>query len=796
MLWSVLRLAALVLVLDISASAAPQASVAPDAVRNPMAGDSAAIQRGREVYRDTCEGCHGEGARGDRGPSLISERSSDDREDVGRFSIIRNGIPGTQMPAFSALPADSIWEVIAYLRSLSGTGSDANEAVPGNAADGEKIFWGKGGCSGCHEVNGRGGIVGPDLSAAGQNSAAYLRGKILTPNRNDGRGWFLRPPTTVIVKTRNGKEIRGVPNAEDNYALVMTDVEGHLHRFDKSDLVGETILRQSLMPSGYSRTLSAAELENLIAYLKSLKARDLTKTAATALAGGLTPDRLVNAGREPQNWLTYWGGYDSHHFSSLRQITPANVKLLQAKWALEMPGRSVLESTPLVVDGTMYTAGQPGQVFAIDAQTGLVIWKAVRQQAVVNPYQSNPFNRGVAMLGDRVFFGTLDAHLIALDARTGRTLWDTPVANTLEGYTITEAPLAIPGEVIVGVAGGEFGIRGFIDAYDPQTGKRIWRTYTIPGPGQFGNGTWSGDSWKHGGGPAWLTGSYDPELKLLYWAVGNPGPDLNGEVRGGDNLFTCSVLALDPTTGKRKWFYQFTPGDTHDWDANEDLILADRMQDGKVQKLLITADRNGMFYELNRTDGKVLFAEPFVSETWNSGIGKDGRPIFRPGWNSSSEGRIVAPAVVGGTNWQSPSYDAARQMLYVVAHDGAMGYRSAPQKYIAGRQYMGGSGYRPSPSHEVNEVLAIDTRTGRVIWRYQLLRYNPSAGVLATSAGLVFVCTADGNLVALDSATGKSLWHFQTGGRIASSPISYSVNGTQFIAVSAGQSLYSFALPK
>jgi PQQ-dependent dehydrogenase (methanol/ethanol family) len=774
---------------------AQQSFADPDVTRNPMAGNPAAIARGKQSFQQTCAACHGADARGDRGPSLISTHPSDDGEDVGRFAIIRNGIAGTQMPSFSALPVDSVWEIVAYLRSLSSAGGQANETVPGDAAAGERIFWGKGGCGSCHEVNERGGIVGPDLSSAGRNAAAFLRSKILNPNQSSSEGRFRLLPTSVVIKTQDGKELRGVVNAEDNFALVMTDAEGQRHRFEKSSLASEQMIARSLMPSDYGKTLSPAELENLVAYLKTLKSRDLARTAQAELPGGLADARLIHAGREPQNWVTYWGGYDSHHFSALHQITPANVKLLQARWALQLPGRSVLESTPLVVDGTMYTAGQPGQVFAVDAKSGLVIWRAERQQAKVNPYQINPFNRGVAMMGNRLFFGTLDAHLIALDARTGRTLWDVPVADTMQGYAITEAPLAIPGEVIVGVAGGEFGIRGFIDAYDAQTGKRLWRSYTIPGPGEFGNNTWEGDSWKRGGGPAWMTGSYDPQLHLLYWAVGNPGPDLNGQVRKGDNLFTCSVLALDPATGERKWYYQFTPGDTHDWDANEDMILADRMRGGKTQKLLITANRNGMLYELDRTDGKVIFAEPFVAQTWNRGIAKDGRPIFQPGWNSTAEGSIVAPALPGGTNWESPSFDAAHQVLYLVAHDGAMGYRSENAPYVAGREYMGGSGYRVESSKEANEVLAIDTGTGRVKWKYRLQRFSTSAGVLATSSGLVFVCTGDGNLIALDAGTGKSLWHFRTGGRIASSPISYAIDGTQFIAVSAGETLYSFALP-
>jgi PQQ-dependent dehydrogenase (methanol/ethanol family) len=314
----------------------------------------------------------------------------------------------------------------------------------------------------------------------------------------------------------------------------------------------------------------------------------------------------------------------------------------------------------------------------------------------------------------------------------------------------------------------------------------------------LGNKTWSGDSWKQGSGATWLTGSYDPELNLLYWAVGNPGPDMNGDVRKGDNLFTCSVVALDPEKGTLKWYYQFTPGDTHDWDANEDLILVDRVIDGDMHKLIMQADRNGMFYVLDRTNGKLLFAKPYVKQNWNSGFREDGSPILIPGWRASSKGSVVYPTGVGGSNWQSPSYDPASSWLYVVARDHSQGYRSAPVTYEAGRQYIGGM---PFPAGDTpgevgkNGILAIDTTNGEVKWKFPIVRGSFGAGVLSTGGGIVFAGTADGDLIALDSKSGKPLWHFQTGGDVNSSPMSYSVGGKQFVAISAGNVLYSFALP-
>jgi alcohol dehydrogenase (cytochrome c) len=779
------------------ASALAQRADMPDVQKNPFAGAPAAIAAGRALYQQTCQSCHGGEAQGDRGPALASGSFRHGGEDSDLFRTIRAGVPGTQMPAFSLLPADNVWRIITYLRSLDANNAAVNEGVTGNAAAGQQTFWGKGGCGRCHEVNARGMDIGPDLSSAAKNSAAYLRSMITNPNALSANAprWFR--PSGVRVKTRDGNEVAGIERAEDNYTLIMTDLSGKLRRFDRKDILAEQVETKSLMPDNYSQMLSPAEMEDLVAYLKSLKGRDLSQTIQVDLPGGLSFERLRNAHAEPQNWLTYWGDYQGHHFSSLSQITPLNVGQLQAQWSVQMPTGPVLEATPLVVDGTMYTTyttAESAGVYAIDAKSGLLLWKYDRRQKAINPNQINPFNRGAAVLGNRVFFGTLDAALVALDARSGRILWETQVADTMTGNSMTGAPLAVKDKILVGVAGGEFGIRGFVDAYDPMTGKRLWRFNTIPGPGEFGNNTWSGDSWKHGSGAAWLTGSYDPELDVVYWTVGNPGPSMNGSEREGDNLFTCSVVALDPDTGERKWHYQFTPGDTHDWDANEDVVLADRVVDGVKRKLMLQADRNGMFYVLDRTNGKLIFGKPYVKQTWNSGFQPDGRPVLLPDSKSSSHGSVVSPILIGGSNWQNPSYDQARSVMYVVALDGGMGYRSIPVKYEPGRQYLGGA---PFPSNEASKsaLLAIDATTGKVKWNYPTFRVSMGAGALATGSGLVFLATGDGNLIALDSATGKSLWHFQTGAAIASSAISYAIEGRQFVAISAGSAVYTFALP-
>ena len=773
---------------------------APEVLQNPLAGDPSAARMGKIAYDQTCSACHGDGAQGGRGPSLATGQFAHGGEVADLFHTIHNGIPGTQMPAFAALPADDTWRIISYLRSLSAGKASAGEKVAGDPVAGKTLFWGKAACGQCHEVNERGSTLGPDLSEAGQGTAESLRDVILNPNHQTVR--FSRRQvrqTAISVTTRSGETVQGIRRAEDNFNLLMTDENGKLRHFDRDQIADEHDLPKSLMPDTYGKTLTTDEIQNIVAYLKTLNARDEAEIAKADLPSGLTPEDLRQAQKTPQNWPTYWGDYQGTHFSQLTQINRENVKQLQQRWSMQMPTGPLLEATPLVVDGIMYTTytTNNGQgVYALDARSGLTIWKYERRQKVTNPYQTNPFNRGVAIVGSRLFFGTLDGALVALDARTGRTIWEKQIANTMEGYSITAAPLAVKGEVIVGAAGGEFGIRGFLDAYDAATGKQLWRFYTVPGPGEFGNTTWSGDSWKRGSGATWLTGSYDPELNLLYWTVGNPGPDDNADVRQGDNLFTCAVVALDPDSGKMKWFYQFTPGDTHDWDANEDVILADAPINGVERKLMLQADRNGMYYILDRTNGKFLYAKAYVKQTWNRGFTPEGKPITTQNFKATPEGTIVTPTGVGGADWQNPSYDAKRSMLYVeVTMADAAGFRSAPVDYEAGRLYIGGKPFlAPNPNNR-SGLLALDTRTGDVKWQYSTLLGSYATGDLATAGNVVFMASADGNLTALDSDTGKPLWHAQTGGAIATAPMSYAVDGKQYVAISAGNVLYSFALP-
>jgi PQQ-dependent dehydrogenase (methanol/ethanol family) len=668
-------------------------------------------------------------------------------------------------------------------------------AFSGLVSPGEELFVGKGGCVTCHRWNGDGGVVGPDLASAAVLPTDVLRNKILDPNTNanpGGRGG----PSSILVRTKSGQEIRGIRRAEDTFTLLITDATGAIRRFDKRDLASAEVQQKSLMPADFAQRLSESEINDLVTYIKTQNGGGFTKFVLRAQNSGVSFDRLIDAAAEPQNWLTYWGDYQGRHYSALKQIDTSNVRELQARWAVQLPNNSLLEATPIVVDGIMYTSGAPGQVLALDAKTGLQIWRYQRQQKVVNPSEINRYSRGVSILGNRLFLGTLDAALVALDARNGQLVWETQVADTMLGYSITSPPLAVNDKIITGVGGGEFGANGMIAAFDPATGKRLWHFNTIPGPDEFGHETWKGESCQHGGGPAWLTGSYDPESDTLYWTVGNPGPDYDANVRAGDNLFTCSVIALDPNTGRRKWHYQFTPNDSHDWDSTEDVILVDRMFQGQPRKLLLHADRNGMFYVLDRTDGKLLLGKPFVRQTWNTGFDANGRPKIVPNTDSQPEGSIpVYPSAGGGTNWQAPSYSPDTGWLYLMTGDSGQRYIRRPSEYQAGKQYGGGGG-RGLGEPAIAAIKALDPETGDVKWTYPVSRGSLAAGVLATGGGVVFAATPEGNLIALNARTGAPLWRVQTGATIAASPMSYSVDGKQFIAISAGAVLYSFALPE
>jgi len=754
--------------------------------RNALAGDPEAITAGKNLYGEACQICHGGDARGGRGPALATGDFLHGGEDGQIFQNIREGIAGTQMPGFDMLP-NEIWQLVSYIRSLSGT--VAEERVIGDAAAGERVFFGKGGCTACHQVNGRGSRLAPDLSSIGRSTAQSLRETILNPNQREGR-----ERNVVVVKTRDGREIRGLRRNEDTFSLQLMDPAEKFHLLEKKTLADVRYEERSMMPDDYGRRLSAAEIDNVIASLKRLRVRDLARVAAEPITGGLDYERIRNSDREPHNWLTYWGDYQGRHYSALKQIKTDNVGQLQTRWAFEVPGGGPLEATPLVVDGVMYTTGVLGRVFALDARTGRTLWQYQRRSKVINPYDAAKVNRGVAMLGGRLFLTTPDAYLVALDAKSGLVLWEAQMADHLQGFSGTMAPLALRDRIIAGISGAEFGVRAFIDAYDPATGKRLWRFNSIPGPGEFGNNTWEGNSWSRGGASTWMTGTYDPESDTLYWGIGNPGSDLNGDVRKGDNLFSCSVVALDPNTGNRKWHFQFTPHDVHDWDSTETPVLVDRTYRGQNRKLILHADRNAFFYVLDRTDGKFLLGKPFARQTWAKGLDDSGRPVLVTNQEPTPEGNVSYPSMWGATNWMSPSYDPETGRLFITFREFGDRYYKRQDEFKPGRVYLGGK-TKPVEDQEWGGVKAINPETGNIDWEYKFYIGSLSAGVLATDGGVLFAASRDGNLVGLDKRSGKLLWHFQTGAPIDSSPISYAVEGTQFVALSAGSVLYGFALP-
>jgi alcohol dehydrogenase (cytochrome c) len=494
---------------------------------------------------------------------------------------------------------------------------------------------------------------------------------------------------------------------------------------------------------------------------------------------------------DPRNWLSYSGSFHAQRHSLLKQVHTGNVGDLVAAWVYHVPGASRLESVPVVVDGVMYVS-QPNEVYALDGRSGRVIWEYHHQPAL----RKGP-NRGVAVLGNKVYVGTPDAHLVALDARTGNLLWKSKLAEASDGYWSPVAPLAIGGKVIMGIAPGDHGLNGFLDAYDPETGERLWRWNAIPKPGEPGSETWSGDSWKTGGGDTWLTGSYDPELNLIYWGIGNPAPDFDGDVRKGDNLYTESMVALDANTGRLKWYFQYTPHDVHDWDAVEIPVLVDAPFRGEMRKLLVQANRNGFYYVLDRTNGKFLHGSPFINRlNWAKGLTPEGKPMRVPGVIPSIQGTRTCPATAGATNWHSPAYSPDTGLFYVAVMEGCgINYKSRDTFRPGGVPYMA-TGYVEDPEEPWQTyVRALDLTTGKLKWEYKQVgskRYG--AGLLSTAGGLIFAGDDQGVLTSLDAKTGKPLWHFNTGQMITASPMAYSYKGKQFIALTAGSNVIAFAL--
>jgi PQQ-dependent dehydrogenase (methanol/ethanol family) len=744
--------------------------------------DSQRIQEGGRLFARSCTACHGQNAKGGRGPDLTGKlnRGSLESEIVDN---ITNGIPGTQMPAFP-MPVESARAIVAYLRSLSAGGPDL--AVTGDASAGQQLFFGADGCSRCHAYRGQGGRLGPDLSRIGEaRTVRELQAAISQPHKDLVRGF-----ETIEVRMKNGAEIRGVRKNEDTFSLQVMDEQENLRLLLKKDIASFRLTGKSLMPEA---AVSGAQADNIIAFLKTAP----SPNAVTAPRGGLETvsfERLKTADKEPQNWLTYWGDLRGTHHSGLSSITATNVHTLTSAWAYQFGGTRV-ETAPLVVDGVMYVTGPGSNAAALDARTGRVIWRYTRRlPADIHSNCTVMTNRGLAILGDRLYLGTLDSHLVALDAKTGAPIWDVTVDDYKTGTSITHAPLAINGKIIVGITAGECALTGFLDAYDAASGRRLWRFHSTPGKDDPARATWAGNSADFGGGPTWMTGTYDAETDTLFWSTGNPSPDYDGTVRAGDNLYTCSVLALDPNTGKLKWYFQFTPHDTHDWDASETDVLVDAVFRGKMRHLMLHADRNAFFYVLDRDTGEFLMGKPFAKQNWARGLDAKGRPILIPNMDPTPQGVYVCPDASGATNFAAPSWDPKTKLFYLAVRESCSIYTSVTKTPQPGDPYTG-SGQKADAAFFPGAIRAIDPQTGDIKWNFDLYQGSWAAGVLATAGGVVFASSKDGNLIALNAETGAELWHYQTGAEINSSPISYSVDGKQYVAVATDSALFTFALP-
>jgi PQQ-dependent dehydrogenase (methanol/ethanol family) len=753
--------------------------------QNPPPAPSAADVN--QTYAKLCAGCHGADARGtQQGPGLAGNLRLRRRSMQNLQNIIRKGIPAAGMPPFD-LPAPTIDALAGLVASLNATAAETT--VPGDRAVGREFFFGQGQCASCHMVSGDGAPTGPDLSNVARDmTVGQLREALLNPSAHIASGYGL-----VSLQLRDGRTLRGFARGRTRFDIAVQDLNGRFHPVSLDQVARITEEKSSLMPAVKA---SADELQNLIAFLSGLTGVKPQPTAAphSPTQGGIDFASILNP--KPGDWPTYNGDLSGNRYSRLAQINASNVNKLTLKWTFSIPLWTQflpdtpyfrenmryfgLETVPIVADGIMYVTG-PNQAFALDARTGQQIWHYSRPRTpglVSDP--SLGTNRGAAILGDNVFLVTDNAHLIALNRVTGHLVWDAVMPDEPQRYGGTVAPLVVKDMVIAGVAGGDWGIRGFLAAYKATTGERVWRHWTVPVQGEPGFETWKGSAFTLGGGSTWLTGSYDPATDTLFWATGNPWPNSDDRERGGDNLFTNCVLALDPANGKLKWYYQFTPHDVHDWDATEPNVLVDTKYQGQPRKLLLHADRNGFFYVFDRTNGHLLLAKSFMHRvTWASGIGADGRPVPLPASD------LTCPD--HATNWNGTAFSQLTRLYYVMATEKCTvtpapgGWKTARPPEDPGKKYL----------------RALDIETGKIAW--EIPQVGPVdgkrvAGLLATAGGLLFYGDPSGYFLAADERDGKTLWRLPLNATIKTSPMTYSAGGEQFITLAVGSNIMSFGL--
>ena len=748
---------------------------------------AAAAQDSRQLFEKHCSVCHGDGSGTERGPNLADNRRVRAQSTGELRGVIQNGIPARGMPAFNLPPAE-LNALTLLVRSFSAPAAGSNP--PGDRAAGERFFFGKGGCSACHMAMGSGKAAGPDLSSIGlELTFSEIEESVRQPAARIKPGYEL-----ATVRLRDGPTVRGFVRNQSRYNIQIQSLNGRFHLLSQDEVVDVAKRPGSLMSAP---KCTPVECRDLLAYLSSLTGpKPGRKGTVLEAEGGLTFEQVAHP--KAGDWPTYHGDISGNRHSPLDQINPANVKGLALKWVFPI-NHYVLEVTPVVIDGVMFVTG-PNQVYALDARAGRTLWHYQRpRSAETRGDPSKGTNRGVAVLGDRVFFVTDNARLLALHRVTGQLLWEVEITGDVtdkRNYGNTSAPLVVNDLVVAGVSGGDLGMRGFLDAYKVTTGERVWRFWTVPKPGEPGSETWQGTALAQygGGGATWMTGTFDPETNTVFWGTGNPYPAMNGDERKGDNLYSDCVLALDAATGKLKWHYQFTPHDLYDWDGAQTPMVVNRRYRGRERKLLIQANRNGFFYVFDRTDGTLLLAEKFVDKlTWASGVGKDGRPIVLPGLEPARDGTKVCPNVLGATNWPSMALSPSTGLFYLMTREACGIYAKTP-----------GWNAKRIPLEPGQMFLrALDIETGKRVWEVKQIGPADSWGGVLSAGGVVFFGEDSGALGAVDAKTGKDLWHIQTNASAAlgdghswrSSPMTFLAGGRQYVAFAAGPNILCFGLP-
>jgi alcohol dehydrogenase (cytochrome c) len=679
-----------------------------------------------------------------------------------------------------ALVAAGVWAALAATLSHGLQASRATASQP--VTDGAALFTAH--CVSCHGADGRGAERGPDIvtSAAAQRRTAVEVGRIvrdgipsggMPPGRLDADrvtalATFVRSladaarvvPTfpRVTIEHRDGRRLEGLVQNERTEDLQLLTKDGDLVALARDEIARVVPHGRDPMPTFTPRAIA---------------------------------DRWTDG-----DWPTYNGDPAGNRHTALRQIASTNVGQLRLKWITPLGSARTLRMTPLVIEGIMY-ASAPNEVYALDARSGRSIWRYARPRTpgVIGDAGAG-VHRGVAVRGDRLYTVTDDAKLLALHRGTGQLLWEVTMADYRQHYGATGAPLVVGKLVVSGISGGDEGARGFIAAFDAETGKEVWRFWTVPAPGEPGSETWRGKAIAHPCAATWLTGSYDATNHLLLWTTGNPCPDYNGVERQGDNLWSNSVVALDPETGVRRWHYQFTPHDLNDWDAVQTVVSVDTRYRGQQRQILLQANRNGFFYVLDRQKGAVLLAKPFVKMmNWATGIGEDGRPQRIPGVEPTVRGLRICPSVVGATNWMSPAFNPDTRLYYVMALERCSIFRKSDTWFTPGTSFYGGTTENVRGESGRKVLRALDIETGAIVWeREQHGAANTWGGVLSTATGLVFYADDNGDFAAVDARTGQLLWRFDANTVWHASPMAYAVGGQQFIAIAAGGSILAFGL--